>query len=165
MSSAPAAVAQSTSSEITIRPGVAEDYDAASTLFRQIIGGEFSLDRALWQTVCTTPERYRPLLAENVSGEPMGLAVVVISDRIRLAAGTRRNRFHVDDLIVSPNHRRKGVGRALLEQIKVLAQAQAPSYILINCDFMNVAARRTYESAGLTVTREGGDRFEIAFNG
>jgi len=147
----------------TIRPATAADYDAANRLYQSTTGENFRLDRGLWEAVCTTAEKYRVLVAEDASGAAMGLAVVVISDRIRLAAGTRRRRFHVDDLIVSPHHRRKGIGRALLESVKVLAQAEAPSYILINCDFMNVAARRTYEAAGLNLTQGGGDRFELSF--
>ena len=155
-------IAPSASSR-AILPATVADYEAANALYQTTMGENFTLDPALWEVVCAEGEKYRPLIARDADGSPMGLAVVVVSDRVRLSAGTRRSRFHVDNLIVSPHHRRKGVGRALLEQIKVLAQAKAPSYILINCDFMNVAARRTYESAGLSVTRESGDRFEIAF--
>lgn len=146
-----------------IRPATADDYEAANGLYQTTSGENFRLDPGLWDVVCTTADKYRTLVAEDESGAVMGLAVVVISDRIRLAAGTRRRRFHVDDLIVSRSHRRKGVGRALLESVKAFARAEAPSYIIINCDFMNVAARRTYESAGLNLTQNGGDRFELSF--
>jgi ribosomal protein S18 acetylase RimI-like enzyme len=91
------------------------------------------------------------------------MAIVVVSDRIRMAAGTRRRRYHLDELIVSPANRRQGVGRALLEHVKELARQDTPSYIIVNCDFMNVAARRTYESAGLHLVRQSADRFEVAF--
>lgn len=147
----------------TIRAATAADHAAASLLYQSTMSDSFVLNADLWAAVCTTTEKYRTLVAEDATGAVAGLAVVVVSDRIRLAAGTRRRRFHVDDLIVSPSNRRQGIGRALLEHIKVLAAAESPSYILINCNFMNVAARRTYEAAGLTLMREGGDRFEIAF--
>jgi ribosomal protein S18 acetylase RimI-like enzyme len=126
------------------------------------MGENFTLDESLWNTVCTA-DTHRALAAENESGEVVGLAVVVVSDRIRLAAGTRRRRFHLDDLIVAPEHRRQGIGKALLEKVKEIAAADAPSYIIVNCDFMNVAARRTYEAAGLYLVRQSNDRFEIAF--
>jgi ribosomal protein S18 acetylase RimI-like enzyme len=147
----------------TIRSATPGDYRAASDLYQTTLSEGFVLDPELWEAVCTTVDTYRTLIAEDARGNVAGLAVVVVSDRIRLAAGTRRRRFHVDDLIVSPKNRRQGIGRALLEHVKVLARAEAPSYVLINCDFMNVAARKTYESAGLHLMREGGDRFEIAF--
>jgi ribosomal protein S18 acetylase RimI-like enzyme len=155
----------STSSEpsaVTVRPAQSSDYAAAARLFQAPMGENFTLDESLWNTVCTA-DTHRALAAENESGEVVGLAVVVVSDRIRLAAGTRRRRFHLDDLIVAPEHRRQGIGKALLEKVKEIAAADAPSYIIVNCDFMNVAARRTYEAAGLYLVRQSNDRFEIAF--
>ena len=44
-----------------------------------------------------------------------------------------------------------------------MARKDAPSYIIVNCDFMNVAARKSYEAAGLHLVRQAADRFEIAF--
>jgi ribosomal protein S18 acetylase RimI-like enzyme len=147
---------------VTIRPALADDYAAAARLFQAPMGESFTLDESLWQTICTA-QTHRALVAENVDGEVVGLAVVVVSDRIRLAAGTRRRRFHLDELIVAPAQRRQGIGLALLEKVKEMAAAEAPSYIIVNCDFMNVAARRTYEAAGLHLVRQANDRFEIAF--
>ena len=147
---------------VTIRPAATSDYDAAARLFRYTMGENFNLDTSLWEQVCTGPG-YRTLTAVNDAGVVVALAVVVVSDRIRLAAGLRRHRFHVDELIVSPEYRRHGIGHALLEHIKSLAAAEAPSYIIANCDFMNVAARRVYEDVGLHLTRQASDRFEIAF--
>jgi ribosomal protein S18 acetylase RimI-like enzyme len=91
------------------------------------------------------------------------LAVVVVSDRIHLAAGSHRHRFHLDQLIVSPEHRRRGIAKALIENVIAIAKEARPSYILVSCDFTNVAARRTYESAGMYLVRQSADRFEIAF--
>ena len=91
------------------------------------------------------------------------MAIVIVSSRIRLSAGTRRCRFHIDQLLVSPAMRRQGIGNALLNAVIEMAKANAPSYIIVNCDFTNVAARKTYESAGLNLVRQSADRFEIAF--
>lgn len=151
-----------TNAATTIRPAAEADYAAASRLFQTIMGESFALDPALWAAICEAPT-HRVLIAEQGESGPAGLAVVVISDRIRLAAGARRRRFHLDELIVDPKRRRQGVGGALLEAVKKMAQADAPSYILVNCDFMNVAARRTYEAAGLNLVRQSADRFELAF--
>lgn len=147
----------------TIRPSTAADYDSAARLFRSTMGEAFTLDATLWQSICDA-DTHRVLAAEGQDGSVIGLTVVVVSDRIRLAAGTRRRRFHIDELIVAPEMRRKGIGNTLLEHVKQMAQDEAPSYIIVNCDFMNVAARKTYEAAGLYLVRQANDRFEVAFS-
>ena len=145
-----------------VAPG---DYEAASRLFRTLMGETFALDRELFQTACGS-EGHAVYVAEDPStGQVVGITVVVISDRIRLSAGSRRRRFHIDYLIVLPEFRQRGIGRALLDHVRARAEAEAPSYILVNCDFTNVAARRVYESAGFQLVRQAHDRFEIAFPG
>lgn len=126
------------------------------------MGAEFVLEETLWNAVCAAPSHHA-LMATDEKNAVVGMTIVVVSDRIRLAAGTRRRRFHLDELIVAPAKRRQGIGGALLEQVKAMAQQESPSYIIINCDFMNVAARKSYEAAGLHLVRQSADRFEIAF--
>jgi ribosomal protein S18 acetylase RimI-like enzyme len=154
---------EATALPVTIRPATEQDFAAATELFRSTMGAEFTLDRELWKAVCTAPS-HRALVATDASDAVVGMAIVVVSDRIRLAAGTRRRRYHLDELIVAPEKRRQGIGRALLEHVKTMARQDTPSYIIINCDFMNVAARRSYEAAGLHLVRQSADRFEVAFN-
>lgn len=148
---------------LTIRPATEQDFSAATELFRSTMGAEFMLEEDLWAAVCTAPS-HRALVAINTNNTVVAMAIVVVSDRIRLAAGTRRRRYHLDELIVSPANRRQGIGRALLEHVKELAQQDTPSYIIVNCDFMNVAARKTYEASGLHLVRQSADRFEVAFS-
>ena len=150
---------------MTIRPATVGDFHAAHGLFRVLMGEAFDLDETLFAAVCHDPG-HLAVVAEAAYGEGgvVGIAIVVINDRIRLAANTRRRRYHIDQLIVFPEQRRQGVGRALLDHIAALAQSQAPSYIIVNCDFTNVAARRTYESAGFHLVREASDRVEIAYS-
>lgn len=148
-----------------IRPATAADYEAAARLFQAMMGEGFTLSAELWQAVCEAPT-HRALVAQSEDdsgGKVVGLAVVVVSDRIRLASGTRRRRYHVDELIVDPAQRRQGIGKQLLAEVIEMAKRDTPSYVLINCDFTNVAARRLYESSGLNLVRQSPDRFEIAF--
>ncbi|MBC7804959.1 MAG: GNAT family N-acetyltransferase [Akkermansiaceae bacterium] len=148
---------------VLIRAALPDDYDAANIVFKAQLGEGFTLDRELWGAICTA-ETHRALVAVAGNGDIAGLAVVIVSDRIRLAHGTRRRRFHLDHLIVLPTYRRGGIGNRLLEELIGIAKAESPSYIIVNCEFTNVAARRTYESAGLYLVRQGNDRFEIAFS-
>jgi ribosomal protein S18 acetylase RimI-like enzyme len=157
-----AAIQDSITVPLTIRPATAADYDAAARLFQCTMGETFTLERHLWEEVCSG-EGHRAFLGEDATRKIVALSVVIVSDRVRLAAGVRRRRFHLDELIVDPACRRQGFGRTMLEHIKEIAAKEAPSYIIVNCDFMNVAARRTYEAAGLNLVRQAGDRFEVAF--
>ena len=152
-----------TPATVTIRPATEQDFTAATDLFRSTMGAQFVLGQDLWTAVCTAPS-HRALVATNASDTVVGMAIVVVSDRIRLAAGTRRRRYHLDELIVSPANWRQGIGRTLLEHVEEMARQDTPSYIIVNCDFMNVAARKTYESAGLHLVRQSADRFEVAFS-
>lgn len=156
----PAALSGTT---LSIRPARPADFAAAQTLFQAQLGDGFTLDCALWDAVCADTT-YRALVGEGEGGEIAGLAVVIVSDRIRLAHGTRRRRFHLDHLITLPKYRRQGVGKRLLEEVIALARTERPSYMIVDCEFTNVAARRTYESAGLYLVRQASDRFEIAFS-
>ena len=151
------------SNDVRVRPATVPDYDAANILFKAQLGDGFTLDRALWEAICTTGGHH-VLLATLDGGTVAGLAVVIVSDRIRLAHGTRRRRYHLDHLIVSPEHRRHGIGNRLLQEVIAVAKTERPSYIIVNCEFTNVAARKTYESAGLYLVRQAHDRFEIAFS-
>lgn len=148
---------------MTIRPAGQNDYDAAQRLFRVLMGESFTLDPDLFGEVCRG-SGHLASVAEDTDGAVVGIVVVVTSDRIRLAANTRRRRFHIDQLIVFPEQRRRGIGRTLLEHVAGIARGESPSYIIVNCDFTNVAARKVYESAGFQLVREAHDRFEIAFS-
>lgn len=152
-----------TGESVRIRPATANDFEAASLLFQAQLGEGFQLDAALWQAVCEA-DTHRAMVAETETGDVAALAVVIVSDRIRLAHGMHRHRFHLDHLIVLPKFRRRGIGHRLLEEVIALAKTKTPSYIIVNCEFTNVAARRTYESAGLYLVRQANDRFEIAFS-
>lgn len=147
---------------MTIRPANEGDYSAAHRLFRLLMGENFDLDRSLFSEVCQNPGDMA-FVAETEDAGVVGIVVAVVSNRLRLSANTRRWRFHIDQLIVLPEHRRQGIGRALVGQIADLARQKAPSYIIVDCDFEQVAARRTYESAGFALVRQAHDRFELAF--
>jgi ribosomal protein S18 acetylase RimI-like enzyme len=148
----------------TIRPAREDDFPAARRLFQALMGENFELDRGLFAAVCAS-DGYLVLVAEDGGDEagPVGIAVVVVNDRIRLAANARRRRYHIDQLVVLPERRQRGVAKALLAHIAREAAAHAPSYVIVNCDFTRVEARRTYESAGFHLVRQNHDRFEIAF--
>jgi Acetyltransferases len=158
-----ASAADSLPLPVTVRAASARDYEAAVRLYRTYLGDEFVLNAALWEAFCGQ-ESHRALVAETADGRVVGLVTVVVTERIRLATSTRRHRFHVDDLVVDPDLRRRGIAKALLAETVAMARAERPSYLIVSCDFTNVAARRTYEAAGLSLVRQNSDRFELAFS-
>jgi ribosomal protein S18 acetylase RimI-like enzyme len=59
------------------------------------------------------------------------------------------NRFaYVDDLVVDGRHRRRGIGRALLQQAIAWARDNALAGLMLETQDINVAACRLYASCG-----------------
>lgn len=56
----------------------------------------------------------------------------------------------LEDVVVHPAWRRKGVGTMLLEHVKTFARARGLRRITLLTDFDNATAIRRYESAGFT---------------
>jgi ribosomal protein S18 acetylase RimI-like enzyme len=148
---------------LTVRPAAVADFEAAERLFRALLGEQFVLDADLFASVCDD-QGHLALIAEVENEGVVGIVVGTANERIRLAQGKRRFRLHIDQVIVSPAHRQRGIGRALLEAVITHVGERAPSYIIVTCDFTNVAARKTYESAGFVLVPTGTDRFEMAFD-
>jgi ribosomal protein S18 acetylase RimI-like enzyme len=86
-----------------------------------------------------------PLLGE-VDSEPAGLAWVRLNDE----AG--ENAAHVYQMWVAPNHRRRGVGRALLDAAVDWARSVGASALVLHVTSGNSEAARLYEAAGFAPT-------------
>jgi ribosomal protein S18 acetylase RimI-like enzyme len=56
--------------------------------------------------------------------------------------------LRVQDLFVTPEHRRQGVARALLSHAAGLGRARGANRLQLETDLDNTAARRLYESFG-----------------
>ena len=89
-----------------IRPATAADYEAANALYQTTIGENFKLDRSLWEAVCADGERYRPLIARDADGSPMGMAVVVVSSDLEEVLGLSHR------ILVLARGRNQGILRA-----------------------------------------------------
>ena len=66
----------------------------------------------------------------------------------------RGERMHVVHVIVDPAHRRKGVGRALMEAIAKSARAAGFDRWMLNVKPENLAAQKLYESVGMKIVFE-----------
>jgi ribosomal protein S18 acetylase RimI-like enzyme len=90
--------------------------------------------------------------------EPVGFAYGYVLPRID---GATSMFFY--ELAVAPASRRAGLGRALAEEMRRLAESAGAAKMWVQTDEDNEAAKRTYASAG--ATRAGGDvLFEWRFS-
>jgi ribosomal protein S18 acetylase RimI-like enzyme len=100
--------------------------------------------------------RMRELLEEGQTavllggGADEGLAVL----RFRPAIWTEGLECYLAELYVAPEHRGRGVGRALLEAAIALARSRGATYMDLCSGEQDVAARALYESLGFS-NREG----------
>lgn len=80
------------------------------------------------------------------AGAPDGLSVL----RLRGSVWTGRPEAYLQELYVVPEHRGRGIGRALLEATMTTAREAGASSIDLATGEGDAAARALYESAGFT---------------
>jgi GNAT superfamily N-acetyltransferase len=81
-------------------------------------------------------------------GECVGLATVRLRDAPALSVFVPQQHAVVDNLVVHPKWRRKGVGRKLYEACEDWARAHAAAWLDINVYEFNEEAYRFYTSVG-----------------
>jgi ribosomal protein S18 acetylase RimI-like enzyme len=87
----------------------------------------------------------RNVLIVALSGkEPVGFMIAHLLDRAEREAPM----LLLYEIEVSPAHRRRGVGRALIERLKRIGREHAVFKMWVLTDRANLAARRLYRSCG-----------------
>lgn len=119
----------------TIRRATLEDLDAVEAMERRVFPTP-------WSRTALIPELRRgpaklPLIAE-VDGKAVGYALVWVI----------RDELHLVTLGVEAAHRRRGVGRALLEAILAHPVARNAQTMTLEVRMGNRAAREFYRDAG-----------------
>jgi ribosomal protein S18 acetylase RimI-like enzyme len=119
-------------------------------------------DEALLQELCrrfkervpTEEESHRFLARQDIAtfvwlegADPVGFAYGYLLLRID---GDRSVFFY--ELDVAEPHRRRGIGRALAEEMRAVAQSVGATKMWVETDEENEAAKRTYASAGASRT-------------
>jgi ribosomal protein S18 acetylase RimI-like enzyme len=87
-------------------------------------------------------------------GQPTGMAGTFVD-------GGRRFLF---GMWVDPSVRRTGLGRALINRVSAFAREAGDRRLFLEVRADNSAARLLYEAQGFTITREGGEKLEMALN-
>jgi ribosomal protein S18 acetylase RimI-like enzyme len=148
---------------IIFRPATVDDAPALGRLGALLVGLHHALD----------PERFLPAGPGTARGYASYLAseipeaevVVLVAEEANTVLGYAYARIEghdwmslrgpagvIHDLVVDPDHRRRGIGRALLERtLDVLAERGAPRVVLATAQ-RNEAAQRLFASIGFRPT-------------
>jgi ribosomal protein S18 acetylase RimI-like enzyme len=159
---------------VTVRPAKPDDESAMGRLGAMLVAEHHDFDP--WRFIAPVPqlrERYGQFLVSQLERPEM---VVLVAERDGAIlgyafAGMEGNDFMalrgpagvIYDLVVDPDHRRQGIGDALLDAtLEALEKLGAPRALLFTAE-KNDAARDMFTKAGfrrtmIEMTRELGDR-------
>jgi ribosomal protein S18 acetylase RimI-like enzyme len=148
----------------TIRRAREDDWDGARALWREVDDLHASLAPAYFREAARALAEWRELLgssdaavfvaeAEGDEGRVRPAAVVgIVSVRIYETppdpAMVPLRRGHVEMLVVSAAHRRRGVGARLMEQVALWARRQGAAELVLTVWAGNRAAEAFYERLG-----------------
>lgn len=143
--------------DFIIRPGRREDAAAAARLWMQSAEEHASYD-SVFDTSPGAEKTMRRFVAELASGSNSFLFVAAsggeivgfISGELREGSPTFRSKTwaSVDDVFVAPDHRSRGVGRALVASVASWATDKGASGVSLQVAAANSRARKFYDELG-----------------
>ncbi|QYJ16997.1 hypothetical protein Rxycam_02834 [Rubrobacter xylanophilus DSM 9941] len=143
--------------EFSIRPGRREDATAAARLWMQSAAEHARYD-PIYATSANAERIMRRFLADLASSdhsflfvaEKDGRLIGFVSGELREGSPTFNSRTwaSVDDVFVAPEHRSKGAGRALLEEVKRWARRKGAAGISLQVAAANRRGREFYRRLG-----------------
>ena len=141
----------------TIRPGGRDDAAEAAWLWMQSAEEHTAHDR-VYETAPGAEKTMRRFLADLASSGHSFLFVAVADDRVvgfisgELREGSPtflpKTWASVDDVFVEPDHRNRGMGRALLQSVEAWAREKGASGVSLQVAAANARARKFYEDLG-----------------
>jgi ribosomal protein S18 acetylase RimI-like enzyme len=144
-----------TGSDIAVRRATDADAEAIGRLLH-----DFNTE---FEDVTPGPEALAERVRELLGGEdfivllagdePRGLAVL----RLRPSIWTEGRECYLAELYVQPQHRGRGLGKALMTATLETARAQGADYMEIATSEDDVAARALYEKFGFINREQGPD--------
>jgi ribosomal protein S18 acetylase RimI-like enzyme len=143
--------------DFTIRPGHKEDAAEAARLWMQS-ADEHTAHDGVYKTSPDAEKTMRRFLADVANSGYSFLFVAVtegrtvgfISGELRQGSPTflPKTWASVDDVFVEPEHRNRGMGRALLRSVRAWAQERDADGISLQVAAANLRGRKFYEELG-----------------
>lgn len=142
-----------------IRPAIAADRDQLGLLGAQMVAVHHAFDaRRFIAPTPDTPEAYGSFLVRQIQ-RPEAVLRVAAEGEVVLGyvyAGVEGNDYMalrgpagvIYDLIVAPDRRRQGIGRALLEEAMAALRRHDPPRLVLFTAERNVEAQGLFASAG-----------------
>jgi glucosamine-phosphate N-acetyltransferase len=95
-------------------------------------------------------QNFNHYLAARIDGKIVGIGSVVISTRLR---GGKIG--HIEDISTLPNHRRKGVGKAIVNSLYEIAKKNGCYKVTLECKKHNVFfyEKCDYDKSGIAMKR------------
>jgi ribosomal protein S18 acetylase RimI-like enzyme len=145
----------------SIRAALREDFDALSTLWREVDELHAKLLPSYFRQSARAPktrgdyDRILRALDERLlvgmeGRDVRGLVHVQLYDTPPVATMVPKRRAHVDSLAVEESARNRGLGRQLMDEAAIWARAHAAEEIVLTVWAGNDGAEHFYERLGFT---------------
>jgi ribosomal protein S18 acetylase RimI-like enzyme len=136
--------------EILVRPMAERDFEEIAVLLAELAGyahSTFRMDFAqvqkVYSAMLSCPQQYKNMVA-CLQGRVAGFISVVYYLSFFHKGGTAL----INELIVSAEHRRSGIGRALVQKAALVAKEDGLDEIEVGTEPTNAIAVKFYKEAG-----------------
>jgi GNAT superfamily N-acetyltransferase len=122
-----------------------DDLEALAGLYNQFWGEESDVARMreVFSRLATNPDYI--FLGKRHDGRIVGSVMGIVCEELY---GQCQPFIVVEDVVVDRDHRRQGVGRALIRELEQRAVERGCSYIILVTEEERVGAHRFYQSMG-----------------
>ena len=122
-----------------------EDLPALASLYQQLVPNESSLEKMqeALHVIWRNPDQ--AIFGAKIEGRLVG---TILGVACRMLFGQCKSFMIVEDFVVDSDHRRQGVGTALMRAIECFAAKRNCSYIMLITDTDREEAHRFYASLG-----------------
>lgn len=122
-----------------------DELEQLAQLYQHLLPNEVSIDRMREVLARNRTNPYHVVLAAKVEGNVVGSLLAVCCDML---FGQCRPFMVIEDVVVDEAHRRRGIGRALMDRAKRHAHSLDCSYIMLITDRRSPEPREFYTALG-----------------
>ena len=128
-----------------ISPITEADLEQLAQLYQQLIPNEFSLEKMNEALRRNSAHGNPVILGAKSDGILVGTLLAVTC---QMLFGQCRSFMIVEDVVIDANHRRKGIGKALMQHIEQFAKSKNCSYVMLITDADRLDSQEFYRSLG-----------------